>query len=88
MKKIIASISLALLPFFIFSQTISSVSPATADAGQTLNVTITGTNTHFSSASATSVLFNCIQVSGTSAISVGLIPNALNIINDTFHLYK
>ncbi len=77
MKKIVTSISLALLPFFISSQTISSVSPATANAGQTLNVTITGTNTHFQSGSGTSVSFSFNQVSGTTR------ANSINIISET-----
>jgi len=75
MKKIITFVVLAFLPFFIFSQTIASVSPATANAGQTLNVTITGTNTHFQSGSGTSVSFGYNQASMT--------VNSINISSET-----
>jgi hypothetical protein len=54
--------------------TLSSISPSTANKGQTLNVTITGTNTHFTTGSNT-VLFRqgtsttAIKVNSTTALS-------------------
>ena len=75
MKKIIASVVFALAPFLLFSQTIASISPATGNAGQTLNVTITGANTHFKSGSGTSVHFSFNQSSST--------VNFINILSET-----
>ncbi len=70
MKKFLALFTQLCLPFVVMSQSIS-VSPAVASNGQTLDVTITGTDTHF--------------IQGTTTI-IGFgfaFPNSINIINDT-----
>ncbi|MFI5222209.1 MAG: T9SS type A sorting domain-containing protein [Bacteroidia bacterium] len=54
---------------FSFAQTITDVSPNYGAKGQTLNVTITGNNTHFTQPSATTVTF-FKSGSPTSAVNV------------------
>jgi hypothetical protein len=56
---------------------ITSVLPNTANAGQTLNVTITGANTHFSQGSGSLVQFEFFQGSGTTVV------NSFSALNDT-----
>ncbi|MFA4852879.1 MAG: T9SS type A sorting domain-containing protein [Bacteroidales bacterium] len=75
--KAIAILFQALLPMFVFSQNLVSINPAIANAGQTLNVTITGNNTHFSQGSGTSIDFGFNQGSGTTVV------NSLNIVSNT-----
>ena len=54
---------------------LESISPSSANPGQTLNITITGINTSFSQASGTTVSFSFEQASTT-------IVNSYNIIDD------
>ncbi len=65
------------LSFCAASQSLVSVNPASANAGQTLNVTITGTNTHFVQTSGTTVNFSFSQTSATSVV------NSVNVVNDS-----
>lgn len=55
---------------------IASISPASGNAGQTLNVTITGNNTSFSQATNTAYFYF------TSGTSTATMPNYMNVIND------
>ena len=58
MKKIYsAALSILFATVVAPAQTITSVSPSSASAGQTLNVTITGSGTNFTSGSFTTVQF-------------------------------
>ena len=76
MKKSILFIQL-FLPLFVFSQHLVSISPSSASNGQTLNVSITGSNTHFTQGSGTtSVDFSFNQGSPT-------VVNSTIILNDT-----
>lgn len=54
-----------------------SISPNNGNSGQTLDVTITGSNTHFNQGSGTTLSFGFEQGSGTTVV------NSINIINDT-----
>jgi len=65
MKKVAIYVILSIIPAYIFSQSLLSVNPDSANAGQTLNVTITGSNTHFLQGSASTVDFGFSQ--GTSS---------------------
>jgi hypothetical protein len=66
MKKIFFITSVLLITsLFCGAQSILSVSPSSASAGQTLNVTITGSGTHFLSGSGTHVDFGFFQCSNT-----------------------
>ena len=77
MKKAFSLFLFSIAALFTYGQSISSISPNSANAGQTLNVTITGTNTNFQQGSGTYVDFNFISGSGTSAV------NYTNIVSDT-----
>ncbi|MDD4149269.1 MAG: T9SS type A sorting domain-containing protein [Bacteroidales bacterium] len=77
MKKIIAFLIYVLVPVFLVSQNLVSITPNNANAGQTLNVTITGADTHFIQGSGTYVDFGFSQGSNTAVI------NSLNIISNT-----
>lgn len=63
------------LPVFAFNQTISAVSPTSGVAGQTLDVTITGSNTHFTDAGGVDFNFGFCQ--GSSCL------NSVVAVNDT-----
>ncbi len=66
MKNIFFAITLSLFAAAVCkSQSIVSISPSSVAAGQTLNVTIVGTGTHFTAASGTTVQFGFEQCSGT-----------------------
>jgi hypothetical protein len=65
MKSLIFFITIS-MPFYLFSQNLVSINPSSASKGQTLNVTITGNNTHFSQGSGTLVYFD----QGSSTIIV------------------
>ncbi len=67
-----------------FSQQIISVSPTTANAGETLNVTITGRNTSFTQASSTNLFIKNYFSQGSETI----IKNYYNVINDTLINYN
>ncbi len=64
-KNFYAMLSLLLLSFTTRAQSIVSVSPSSISVGQTLNVTITGSGTHFVSGSNTTVRFGFESCSGT-----------------------
>ncbi|MCX6271862.1 MAG: T9SS type A sorting domain-containing protein [Bacteroidetes bacterium] len=74
--KALPFLFLALSTIAGFSQNLSTINPSSASAGQTLDVTITGANTHFSMGSGTTLDFSFNQGSGTSAV------NSLNILSD------
>lgn len=82
MKKIIPVFIQLLLPFFAVSQNLVSISPSGANNGQTLNVTITGTNTHFiqGSGTTTTVGFSSGQGVGTPVVNSKTILNDSSII--------
>ncbi len=69
MKKNIAIWIAFLLPFITYAQQLS-ISPDNGKAGKTLNVTITGKNTHFKQGSGTSIDFS------------GGTVNSFKIVND------
>ena len=71
MTKLLTIFLLAFLPIISFSQSLISVSPNSGNAGQTLNVTITGANTHFDQGSGTTVNFEFgfNQGSGTTVVN-------------------
>jgi hypothetical protein len=77
MKRLIASFILAFLPIVTFSQSLVSVSPNNGNAGETLNVTITGNNTHFDQGSGTTVDFGFNQGSST------MVVNSINATSST-----
>ena len=63
---------------------ITAINPSTANAGQTLNVTITGINTQFNSGSSTNVSFNFHQASSTTVVnSIDVISNESLMANVT-----
>jgi len=68
MKSNIILVIQLLFPLVLCSQSLVSVNPNTAFSGQTLNVTISGSNTHFQQGSTT-VFFDFNQVSGTTVIN-------------------
>lgn len=78
MKKSIVILILLVFPIFVYAQNIVSVSPSSANAGQTLNVTITGNNTQFTQGSGTTVFFTFSQGSGAT-----IVVNSINIISNT-----
>jgi len=65
------------------AQTIASVAPNAGNRGQTLDVTITGNNTHFYSASGTSVNFEFLGASSTNINSVNIIHDGERRVNLT-----
>jgi len=77
MKKHFILFLQVLLPFFVFSQNLTSINPSIANAGQTLNVTISGANTHFAQGSGTYIDFGFNQGSGTTVV------NSLNTVSNT-----
>jgi hypothetical protein len=77
MKKNILLFINIFLPFIVFSQTLHSISPSSANAGQTLTVSITGRNTHFSTNGNNTVEFGFGQASGTT------VANSTTPISDT-----
>lgn len=80
MNKLYSSLILFLLFFVANSQSLVSVNSASANAGQTLSVTITGTHTHFTQTSGTTftgVNFGFTQTSGTTVV------NSTSVVNDS-----
>lgn len=75
--KTITAIFFALIYFFSQAQQIDDISPNYADAGETLDVTISGTNTFFTQATNTAIFF---FFSGSS--STATTPNFFTINND------
>ena len=59
----------------IYSQTLNSVLPSSAQQGQSLNVSISGSNLHFTQATNTIVWFN----QGSSTI---VSPLGINVLSD------
>jgi hypothetical protein len=76
MKRILI-ICQVLIPLYLFSQDLVSITPSTANAGQTLNVTITGSATHFTQGSGTSIYFGFEQGTGTTVV------NSQNVLSNT-----
>jgi hypothetical protein len=68
---------LLLIPFVGFNQSLSSINPNSGNAGQTLDVTITGVNTSFDQGTSTAVYFAWDQ--GSSTINV----NSINVLSAT-----
>src|SRR5205085_2868496 len=66
---------------------IKSVNPVSGNAGQTLNVTITGSNTHFQHGNGTNVYFDFQQGSGTSVNSVSVINDSSLVANVSIPAY-
>jgi Secretion system C-terminal sorting domain/PKD domain len=78
MKKIIFLFLIILVPVFSFSQTrLTGVSPTIVNKGETLNVTIFGSNTHFTQGTSTSVSFYFKQASGS------ILVNSITAVNNT-----
>ena len=69
MKTLLITFLVFILPIITFSQSLVSINPNTGNAGQTLNVTITGNNTHFNQGSATIVDFSFNQGSNTTVVN-------------------
>ena len=69
MKTLLITLLLFILPIVTFSQSLVSINPNTGNAGQTLNVTITGNNTHFNQGSGTIVDFSFNQGSNTTVVN-------------------
>lgn len=67
MKKYLLILSSCFFLQSLFAQTISSISPNSGNAGQSLTVTITGNNTHFNQGSSTFVDFEFFQ--GSSSLN-------------------
>ncbi len=82
--KILNTTLLFLLPFISISQEITSVSPSSANAGETLDVTITGLNTTFTQGSSTGL--NISNYFGQGSASI--LQNSYNVINDTSVIYN
>ena len=80
--KLFSVLSLILITNLAYSQSISGISPNSADDGETLNVSISGLNTNFSQATNTVVTF--YFDSGTSTITS---PNSFTINNNQSILY-
>jgi hypothetical protein len=78
-KKFLLFVNL-LLPFVVFSQTLQSISPSSANAGQTLTVSITGKATKFKQASGTTVI---LGVNGAVTNSVTTVHDSLIEANIT-----
>ncbi|MBL4656870.1 MAG: hypothetical protein JKX73_02635, partial [Flavobacteriales bacterium] len=69
MMKFFTPLLIAILcPFCALSQNLVSINPISANAGQTLNVTITGANTNFAQGSGSIVEFYFNQGSGTTVV--------------------
>ena len=77
MKSTITAL-LFLLPLVSISQEITSVSPSSANAGETLDVTITGLNTNFTQGSSTSLYISSYFGQGSGSI----LQNSYTVIND------
>ena len=73
--RIITFLILLLLSTFSYSQVLLTIDPNSAEQGETLDVTLTGDNTHFTQASGTTLSFTFEQASST-------IVNSYNLIDD------
>jgi len=78
MKQLLYLMLMIIFPMISFSQTISSVSPSSVNAGQTLDVTITGSNTHFTDPNGTNLYFGFAPGSSTMLDCI----NSLTIVDD------
>ena len=84
MKKIyLTALSILFTVVYVNAQTITNVSPSSASAGQTLNVTITGSGTNFLPGSSTSVSFGFEQCSGTAVNFINITSNTSITANVT-----
>ncbi len=75
MKAIYSFFFLSLFYFTGYSQTLNNVSPNSGQQGQTLNVTISGMNTHFSQASNTTVWFKQGSATILNAFPISITSN-------------
>jgi hypothetical protein len=75
MKKIYALFLFTTVATVFYSQSLSSITPSSANQGENLDITITGVNTHFTQASGTSLHFSFEQASTT-------IVNSYDFIDD------
>lgn len=82
MKKIFYLFLLLLLPAASFAQSLTGVSPSSVNAGVTLDVTITGSNTHFTDPNGTQLYFGFASGSSTSQDCI----NTMTVVDDvTLH---
>ncbi|GEM_PF-2961022 len=79
MKKTLQILLFSILPSLVFSQSLLNISPNTGSTGQTLDVTITGSNTHFDQGSTTSLNFGFEQGSGTTIVNSILVNSPTSI---------
>jgi hypothetical protein len=81
MKKINTLLLVLCLPFFALAQKSGTASPSGGSSGQTLDVTITGKNTHFVPASGTTfVSFDAGVVTNTNIVNDSLLKITLRIL--------
>ena len=80
MLRLISSFIFVILPVFLFCQSLISMSPSTADAGQTLDLIITGDKTHFGQGAETNINFT---FSGFNQGSVLTSTNSITVTSDT-----
>lgn len=79
MNKVLQIFLLVIIPSFVFSQSLINITPNTGNTGQTLDVTITGSNTHFDQGSTTSLNFGFEQGSGTTVVNSILVNSPTSI---------
>jgi hypothetical protein len=86
MKKNILLFINLFLPFIVFSQTLQSISPSSANAGQTLTVSITGKGTKFKQGSGTTVILgvNGAVTNSVTAVHDSLIQANITIPSNAF----
>ena len=75
MKKIYSLILSVIVASGFYAQSLTGITPSSANQGETLDVTITGENTNFTQGSGTSVHFSFEQASTT-------IVNSYTVIDD------
>ncbi|MBL7892856.1 MAG: T9SS type A sorting domain-containing protein [Bacteroidia bacterium] len=78
MKKAIILLAFC-LPVFVFSQSLVSVTPDSASAGQTLTVTITGSGTNFNQSSSTVVIGSGVTVNNITVLSTTSIQASITV---------
>lgn len=83
MRKIIFFIIFCVITQCNYAQVLTSVSPTSAQQGQSLGVTISGTNLHFLQASSTMVWFD--QGSSTVVYPLNIIPSGNNSLVANFN---
>jgi hypothetical protein len=78
MKKTFYLFLLILLPAVSFAQSLTGVSPSAVNAGVTLDVTITGSSTHFTDPNGTHLYFGFASGSSTSQDCI----NSMTVVDD------